>query len=85
MTVMRAIATRRTPYELREARRDSGLTMAKASSLAMINLKTWERWEASPGASHSCRTPEYPFQFLRCYRILKKHNLLEELLKPEED
>jgi transcriptional regulator with XRE-family HTH domain len=77
--------TKRTPYELREARKKAGLTLAKASSLAKISQKTWEQWEFSPESTNSRRTPEYAFQFLRCYRILKKHNLLEELLKPEED
>jgi transcriptional regulator with XRE-family HTH domain len=75
---------KRTPYELREARKNAGLTLAKVAALSKINPKTWETWEYSPEASNSRRTPEYAFQFLRCYRILKEHNLLEELLKEDD-
>ena len=74
----------RTPYELREARKKAGLTLSGVSAVSKVKQKTWETWEASPGAAHSVRTPEYAFQFLRCYEIIKKHGLLEELLEPEE-
>ncbi len=77
-------AMKRTPYELRKARKEAGLTLAKVSALAKISQKTWEQWEASPEAANSRRTPEYAFQFLRCYRILNEHNLLEELLKEHD-
>jgi hypothetical protein len=75
---------KRTSYELRAARKKVGLTIAKAAALAMIPVSTWERWELSPDVKSAGRTPNYPFQFLRCYKILKEHDLLEELLKSEE-
>jgi transcriptional regulator with XRE-family HTH domain len=73
-----------SPYDLRAARKRAGLTLSKVSAVSGVRQKTWETWEASPGASHSARTPEYAFRFLRCYEILKRHNLLSELFEPEE-
>lgn len=75
---------KRTSYELRAARKKAGLTIAKASSLAMIPVSTWERWELSPHVKSAGRTPDYPFQFLRCYEILKENGLLDRLIQPEE-
>lgn len=70
--------------KLRDARKRAGLTQAELSSIAGVKKKTWERWEASPGASNSSRIPEYAFKFLRCYEILKKHNLLDEFLNSDK-
>jgi hypothetical protein len=71
-------------YQLRAARKKVGLTAAAAAAWAKIPLKSWERWEASPGASHASRTPDFPFQLLRCYELLKKYNLLEEFQRRDE-
>ncbi len=75
---------KRTSFELRAARKAVGLTIAKAASLAMIPVSTWERWELSPDVKSAGRTPDYPFQFLRCYGILKNHDLLNEFEGTEE-
>lgn len=71
-------------YELREARKRVGLSIATFSSWAKIPRKTWEKWEASPEAAHSSRTPDFAFQLVRCYELLKKYNLLEEFERRDE-
>ncbi len=76
--------SKRTFLELRAARKEVGLTIVKAAALAKIPVSTWEKWEFSPDARNGGYTPEYPFQFLRCYGILKKHNLLNEFEGIEE-
>lgn len=70
--------------ELRDARKRLGLTSSRLCSFTKVKEKTWQKWEASPGASHASRTPEFAFTFLRCYEILKKHNLLDEFLNSDK-
>jgi transcriptional regulator with XRE-family HTH domain len=70
--------SKRTPYELREARKRIGLSMAKIAAFSGIALSTWEQWEASLGSKSHRRTPELAFRFIRCYELLEKHNLLED-------
>jgi hypothetical protein len=77
-------AMKKSPYDLRKARKEVGLTVARASALAKVGRKVWEKWEFSPESpSYHC-APSYIYQFLRFYQVLKKHNLLSEIEGSQE-
>lgn len=34
-----------TPEKIKQARKDAGLTQAKAAELVHVNLTSWQKWE----------------------------------------
>ena len=41
-----------TPKEIKQARKDSGLTQSKASELVYCGLRAWQQWEAGDRKMH---------------------------------
>ena len=65
----------RTAEELKQLRKDAGLTQVNAAKLVCVTLRAWQQWEQSPDTVTSRRPPCWVFAFLNMYIFLKSKGI----------
>lgn len=71
----------RTGDELKQLRKQAGLTQAKAARLSRTPKRTWENWELNPESVSYRVPPGWVFSFLEMYIQMKNKGIDYE---PEE-
>ena len=68
----------RTGEELKQLRKQAGLTQSEAARLARTPKRTWECWEQSPDTVSYRVPPGMVFSFLETYILLKDKGIYYE-------
>ena len=64
--------------DLKQLRKQAGLTQAEAAKLARIPKRTWENWEFRVDSPHYRRPSGLAFTFLEMYILLKNNGIKYE-------
>jgi len=67
--------------ELKQLRKQAGLSQAEAAELASMSKRGWEHWEQNPETSSYRVPPGWVFAFLRMYILLKSNGIEYESME----